>query len=139
MMNPYSYLDSLKDNIDSNIKYCDQINPDILDIKIFSQREYLNNIAEFITSLRNIVDNSFFEIIATKYNGDIIKIKDFQCKYTEIEDIIFVQPLNCISDSQINDVMNKILHLNSNKSLNDKKILVIPNEVNFLKAKVNKL
>lgn len=138
-MNPYSYLDLLKDHIDSHIKYCDQINPDILDIKIFSQREYLDNIAEFITSLRNIVDNSFFEIIATKYNGDIIKIKDFQCKYREIEDIIFIQPLSGISDIQNSDGMNKILHLYDNKSLNDKKILVIPHDVNFLKAKLSKL
>lgn len=138
-MNPYSYLDLLKDHIDSHIKYCDQINPDILDIKIFSQREYLDNIAEFITSLRNIVDNSFFEIIATKYNGDIIKIKDFQCKYREIEDIIFIQPLSGISDTQNSDGMNKILHLYDNKSLNDKKILVIPHDVNFLKAKLSKL
>ena len=137
-MNPYSYLDSLTENITSQIECCDKADKSILDTKIFTQRDYLNKISGFVSSLRGIVDNSFYEVEGAKYDGDVIEVKGLECKRTEIEDIILIQPLSIMTAQEYSEIMDTVSQIYDKGALNNKMVLVLPYDVRFLKAKIKK-
>lgn len=135
-MNPYKYLDTMTSQIQEQIIACDKTVPSILDTKLFTQRDYLEKISGFISSLRNIIDNSYFTVVGKTHGGEEIGLRDFKCKRSEIEDLIFVQPSHDVSKEEYGEIMDALSLVYSKGALNNKMLLMLPHDIALLQAKI---
>lgn len=131
-MSPYKYLDSLKESINKKLDG----NEEFLEGKVFTNREYLTKLSEFVDSLRNIVEKSALSIYVIDTNSDVLELEGIKCSQVQIENMLLIQPLEELTVPVYSDLMSAVKTMEKKGALNNKMVLVLPHDINFLYARI---